>query len=116
MTRIISSESLSSAPHGKLIDFDYAEIRSSQFNDETYLYVAGAKPEDGWQAMLAPRIHHSVPDYADVEILKVRSRQDHKAPNAENEDSYQLSIPINSIKGSKGIMIIGANGDKVIDI
>ncbi len=116
MTQDNSVNSLSSAPHGKLIDFEHAEIRSTQFNDEIYLYVAGAKPEDGWQAMLAPRIHHSVPDYADVEILKVRSRQDIKNSATENEDGYQLSIPINSIKGSKGIMLIGANGDKVIDI
>lgn len=110
------TESLSSAPHGKLIDFECAEIRSSQFNDESYLYVAGAKVDDGWQAMLAPRIHHSVPDYASIEVLKVRNYQDHIKSAAENEDGYQLSIPINSIKGSKGIMLIGATGDKVINI
>ncbi len=110
------SKSLSSAPHGKLIDFEYAEIRSSQFNDEDYLYVAGAKPEDGWKAILAPCIHHAMPDYADVEVLKVRIRENSETLNAENEDGYQLSIPINSIKGSKGILLIGANGNKMIDI
>jgi len=116
MTREEKSKSLSSAPHGKLIDFEYAEIRLSEFNGEEYLYVASAKTEDGWKAMLAPRIYHDVPDYTDVEVLKVRSTQRQEIIVIKNSEYHQLSIPISSFKGLKGISLIGANVDKIIDI
>lgn len=113
MSEIPPQNEKSNSPRGQLINFDHAEIRTSQFNDELFLFVTGKQPEKNWKAMLAPMINQQTPDYLTVEILRTRASDGREKGNQEY---YQLSLPLNAISGKKGVMVIGANQSKKIDI
>ncbi len=85
----------------------------SQFNNELFLFVTGEQPEKGWNAMLTPLINQQTPDYLTVEVLRARADYTQKS---HSEANYQLSLPLNFISGKKGVMLIGANATKQIDI
>lgn len=103
----------SSAPHGKLTTFDVAEIRSSKFNGDLFLYVEGEMPEIGWNVIIAPRIYHDKPEYLEVEILRVQAPANQYG---ERADIYKLSIPLNDIIGSKGVKVIGLDTSQSLDL
>lgn len=111
MNRKNDDKLMSSAANGRLIDFDQAEIRHSQFNDELFLFVSGQPIENGWKAMLSPVIHHNKLDYLTVEVLKVRSDKQN-----EMDKPYRASLPLGGIAGKKGVVLIGANETQTLDI
>lgn len=113
MSILDSKIKASNIPKALLINFDYAEIRTSQFNKELFLYVSGEQPAAGWNAMLAPLINQETPDYLHVEVLRARMN-DTKVERGNSP--YRLSLPLNSISGKKGVKLIGANGSKTFDI
>lgn len=63
----------STAPHGKLLTFDHAEIRTSQYNGDLFLYVEGEDLKMGWDDVLTPQINQKQPEYLTVEILQIRA-------------------------------------------
>lgn len=99
-------------PHSRLINFDMAEIRASQFNDDLFLVVSGEHPQSGWSAVLAPQINQDKSDYLFVEVIRVH---DNDGQVERNNVIYQLSLPLNAISGEIGVAVVGANGTKYID-
>ena len=104
-------KSMSSKVSGRLIDFDQAEIRHAQFNDEIYLFVSGENVGKGWTAMLAPVIQQNKLDYLTVEVLKVNDKE-----QDEESSCYRVSLPLSGIAGKKGVTLIGANETRTIDL
>ncbi len=113
MTEIPTHNEKPTSLRAHLINFDQAEIRKSQFNDELFLFVTGEQPEKPWRAILAPVINQQTPDYLTVEVMRTRANDDQER---RNKVHYQLSLPLNAISGKKGVMLLGANKSKKIDI
>jgi hypothetical protein len=109
--------SLSSAPNGKIIEFEKAELRHLPSHDSLYLWVKGPKPGHGFEAKLTPRIYYERPDYWGIEVAAIAS------PNAANDGEgtgdtlmFECSVPLTGITGTKGVAVIGANQVKRIEI
>jgi hypothetical protein len=113
-----SGGSLSSVPHGRIIDFDTAELRKVPFQDSLYLWVSGKLPSAGFEARLAPRVYQDRPDYWGIEVAVVA--QQPKPANdvvmGEVSLDYERSVPLTGITGVRGITVIGANQVKRIEI
>jgi hypothetical protein len=112
-----SGGSLSSAPNGKIIEFEQAELRHLPSHESLYLWVKGRMSMQGYQAKLAPRIYYGRPDYWGIEVAAIAS------PSAVNDDggagdmvSFECSVPLTGITGTRGVAVIGANQVKRIDI
>jgi hypothetical protein len=110
-----TSSSLSSVPHGRIIDFERAELRRVPFQDSLYLWVSGSLPGPGFEAKLAPRLYHGRPDYWDIEVAVVTANA---ANDADEELSlnFERSVPLTGITGNRGITVIGASQVKRIEI
>jgi hypothetical protein len=109
--------SLSSAPNGKIIAFEKAELRHLPSHDSLYLWVTGQMPELGFEAKLTPQMYYERPDYWGIEVAAVAS------PNAAQDGEsagvalmFECSVPLIGITGTKGVAVIGANKIKRIEI
>ena len=116
------SGSLSSAPNGRIIDFEIAELRKVPFQDSLYLWVRGQLPAGGFEVKLAPRYYHDRPEYWGIEVAVVTVPE--PANDQEDVDAnpgfqslvFERSVPLTGITGSRGIAVIGANAVKRIEI
>jgi hypothetical protein len=113
----MTSGSLSTAPAGRIIDFDEAELRRPPFQSDWYLWVRGRLPALGLDARLAPRLYQGRPDYWAIEVAAIT------ATNPDNDNStsiedyiFERSVPLAGITGTRGIMVIGANRSQQIEI
>lgn len=97
----------SSASNAQLVDFDEAVIKSGLVGGTRFLRVRGTLSRDGLKAKLAPRIYPRKPDYWVIEVVATPSR------NAETR-SFELSIPIDSVTGTKGIIVRGETCEETI--
>jgi hypothetical protein len=112
-----STGSLSSVPNGRIIDFEFAELRKVPFQDSLYLWVRGKLPGAGFEARLAPRIYQERPDYWGIEVAIVHTLTPaNDADPATDALVFERSVPLTGITGVKGITVIGANQVKRIDI
>lgn len=117
-----SKGSLSSVPNGRIIDFETAELRKLPFQDSLYLWVRGHLPEIGFEARLAPRIYHDLPDYWGIEVAVIHAppvvspTPANDVGSAENMLVFERSVPLTGITGVRGITVIGANQVKRIEI
>jgi hypothetical protein len=112
-----SGGSLSSVPHGRIIDFDVAELRKVPFQDSLYLWVRGQLPGAGYEARLAPRVYQIRPDYWGIEVAVVtQSKAANDAALDEVPLHFERSVPLTGITGVRGITVIGANQVKRIDV
>lgn len=119
---IAASGSLSSAPNGRIIDFENAELKTLPFQDSLYLWVSGRMPVGCLEITLAPRIYYDRPEYWGIEVAVVAK------PKAANDSEigavdattasvmFERSVPLSGITGSRGISVIGANQIKRIEI
>lgn len=112
-----SSGSLSSAPHGRIIDFDVAELRRLPFQDSLYLWVSGKLPASDYEAKLAPRLYQNRPDYWGIEVaVVIKPKAANDAEIGEVSLDFERSVPLTGITGVRGITVIGANQVKRIEI
>lgn len=93
--------SISSAPNGRLVDFEEAVIKSGFVGGTRFLRVRGTMPDDGLVAKLAPRIYSAKPDWWVIEVVGMANRQ------AEGR-AFEASVPIDGVTGTEGILVIGA--------
>ncbi len=123
---IAASGSLSSVPNGRIIDFEFAEIKTLSIQGNLYLWVSGTIPAGNFEVILAPRIYHYLPEYWGIEVNIVAT------PAAINDfvnvlgdidevitaapTIFERSVPLAGITGSRGIAVIGANQVKRIEI
>jgi hypothetical protein len=116
------SGSLSGVPNGRIIDFETAELRKVPFQDSLYLWVRGQLPAGGFEAKLAPRVYHDKPDYWGIEVAVVtvpepaNDQEDVDANPGFQSLTFERSVPLTGITGSRGIAVIGANLVKRIEI
>lgn len=112
-----SSGSLLSVSHGRIIDFELAELRRLPFQDSLYLWVRGTLPGEGYDVKLAPRFYHDRPDYWGIEVAIVAAPQPaNDAAIGEVSLEFERSVPLAGITGVRGITVIGANQVKRIEI
>lgn len=109
--------SMSAASGARIIDFERAELRRLPFQDSLYLWVKGRLPAKGLEARLSPRIYHGRPDYWGIEVAVFAS------PAAANDSgvpadelTFEKSVPLTGITGTKGVTVIGASQEQRIDI
>ena len=99
------------AGRANAVAFDHAELRAGPtLGHGLHLVVSGPAPKNGAQVILVPSLEQHNPEYRQIEIVaEQRTRfADHGlAPVA---DSYEKSIPLSGLAGTKGIELIGANG------
>lgn len=112
----MTSGSLSSAPNGKIIDFDRAELRRVPFQDSLYLWVSAKKPDSRFELRLAPRIYHDRPDFWGIEVVVVQNGCAANDIGGEPQAVVERSVPLVGIVGKKGIAVIGANRSQHIEI
>jgi hypothetical protein len=116
------SGSLSTVPQGQIIDFERAELRRMPFQDSLYLWVKGQLPSQGFDARLAPRIYNEGrPEYWVIEVAafsrRVAANDDGDAHRTDKDGlSFERSVPLTGITGTRGVTVIGANHMQRIDI
>ena len=114
--------SLSTVPNGQVISFEKAELRRLPFQDSLYLWVKGRMQVTGFDARLAPRIYNEGrPDYWGIEVAAFASigpanDEGHAADHAGDSLSFERSVPLTGITGTRGVTVIGANQVQRIDI
>ncbi len=109
--------SMSAASGARIIDFERAELRRLPFQDSLYLWVKGRLPAKGLEARLSPRIYHGRPDYWGIEVAVFASpaaANDSGVP--DDELTFEKSVPLTGITGTKGVTVIGASQEQRIDI
>lgn len=112
-----SGGSLSSMPHGRIIDFKTAELRKVPFQDSLHLWVSGTLPSAEFEARLAPRVYQDRPDYWGIEVTVVMlPKPANDADMGEVSLEFERSVPLTGITGVRGITVIGANHVKRIEI
>ncbi len=104
----VTPRSHTSAPNARLVDFDEAIIKSGPMGGTRFLRVRGTMPEEGFSAKLAPRIYSTKPDYWVIEVAALMTR-------GATERDFEISIPIDGVTGTKGIIVRGATREERID-
>lgn len=114
----LPSGSLSMVPGGQIIDFERAELRRLPFQDSLYLWVRGRLPAAGLDARLSPRIYHGQPDYWGIEVAAIGGvAADNDVSDADGDGlSFERSVPLAGITGTRGVAVIGASRSEQIDI
>ena len=94
-----------------LIDFERAEVRPG-FLPETYiLVVSGTKPYLNMQVELSPLVYIRQPEYWGIEVIGSLPGIGLLGPTP-----YTVSLPLDGIRGSLGIEILGANQTQLLNI
>lgn len=99
------------------VAFDRAELRTGlTLGHGLFLFVSGPRPQYGGSVRLLPRLNELFPEYRKIEVI-VDSRAEEKTDaQAILSDRYETSMPLSEIVGTKGIIIIGANGTKKLSL
>jgi hypothetical protein len=112
-----TSGSLSSVPNGRIIDFEFAELRQLPMQDDLYLLVRGTLPANSIDVKLAPRVYFDRPDYWGIEVAAIMQQPSNEnTPVDDKLVGFEKSVPLSGIIGNRGITVIGANQIKRIEI
>lgn len=95
----------------RLIDFIDYSINPGIVNDTWFLTVNGEKPYLNMAVSLVPRIYIQQPDYWGIEVVAYLN-----GIGLPTVAPYSQTIPLDGIRGKKGIEIIGANRKEKINI
>lgn len=99
------------AESARLLDFTDAEILSGIVNDTFFLTVSGKKPYINMDVKLFPLIYIQQPDYWEIEVVGILPPIGLPATG-----DYTVSIALDSIRGKKGIEVVGATGRKRLEV
>lgn len=105
-------EKLPASSACRLIPFEETEVRPGFINDTFFLIVSGTKPYLNMKVSLVPRIYVQQPEYWGIEVVGC-------LPGGIGLPAlapYTVTIPLDGIRGKKGIEVIGANDSKEIDV
>jgi hypothetical protein len=95
----------------RLIDFERAEVRPGFLPGTYILIVSGTKPYLNMQVTLSPLVYVRQPEYWSIEVIG--SLPGIGLPALA---PYTVSLPLDGIRGSIGIEVIGANQTQLINI
>jgi hypothetical protein len=95
----------------RLIDFTEARVITGIVPDRYILVVSGEKPYLNMEVSLSPRIYVRRPEYWGIEVVG-------RLPGIGLPATapYHISLPLDSILGTKGIDVIGANRSERFDV
>ena len=102
---------LPAAESCRLIDFENTEVVPGIVNETWILIVSGTKNYANMDIKLAPRIYAKQPEYWGIEVVACLTGMGLPALAP-----YSASLPLDGIRGKKGIEIIGATCSKKIDL
>lgn len=95
----------------RLIDFERAEVRPGFLPGTYILVVSGTKPYLNMQVTLSPLVYVRQPEYWGIEVIG--SLPGIGLPALA---PYTVSLPLDSVRGSIGIEVIGANQTQLFDL
>ena len=95
----------------RLIDFERAEVRPGFLPGTYILVVSGTKPYLNMQVALSPLVYVRQPEYWGIEVIG--SLPGLGLPALA---PYIVSLPLDGIRGSIGIEVIGANQTQFINL
>jgi hypothetical protein len=95
----------------RLIDFEHAEVRPGFLPGTYILVVAGTKPYLNMQVALSPLVYVRQPEYWGIEVIGALP-----GIGLPALAPYTVSLPLDSIRGSIGIEVIGANQTQFINL
>ena len=95
----------------RLVQFAEAEVRPGFINDTYFLIVSGTQPYLNMKVRLSPLIYVAQPDYWGIEVIGCLT-----GIGLPATAPYTVVIPLDGIRGKKGIEVIAANGTKRIDV
>ena len=95
----------------RLINFDSAEILSGTVAGTFILVVRGTKPYLNMKVNLMPLVYVQQPEYWGIEVIGSLP-----GIGLPAEAPYTVSIPLEGIRGTKGIEVIGANQSKQLPL
>ena len=95
----------------RLIDFDEVDVRPGIVPNTFILIVTGTKPYMNMKVKLVPLVYIRQPEYWGIEVTGTLPGIGLPALAL-----YTVSIPLDGIRGTKGIEVIGANTKKQIDV
>jgi hypothetical protein len=95
----------------RLIEYTDIEVNPGIVNDSFFLVVSGTKPSSNVKVKLVPLVYIKQPEYWGIELVGCLS-----GIGTPSLEKYTVYIPLDGIRGTKGIEVIGANGTRKIDI
>lgn len=107
-----SIESLSDTEHRRLLDFDSVEVRPGDAAGSYLLTVRGTTPCINMEVSLSPRVYKRCPEYWGIEVVG-------HLPGGlcfTAMGSYDETIPLTGITGSRGIEVIGRSMSETRDV
>ncbi|HEV7764242.1 MAG TPA: hypothetical protein VGQ76_04505 [Thermoanaerobaculia bacterium] len=109
------SESFLKAPASesvRLISFDEAKVVPGFIPETWILIVSGTKPCINMEVKLIPRIYVKQPEYWGIEVTGILPGGICLTATAP----YSVALPLDSVLGTKGIEVIGANKKEQIAV
>ncbi|MBW4614508.1 MAG: hypothetical protein KME21_14785 [Desmonostoc vinosum HA7617-LM4] len=104
---LLKFQALPKPESSRLIDFEEAEIRPGIVNGTYILIVRGMKPYFNMAVNLVPLVYIRQPEYWGVEVVGSLS-----GIGLPAEAPYTASIPLEGIRGTEGVEVIGATKSK----
>jgi hypothetical protein len=100
------------APSGvRLVDFDEAHVVPGIVPNTFILVVSGTKPYLNMDVDLVPRVYVRQPEYWGIEVTGMVA-----GIVLPTEAPYTVTIPLDGIRGTIGIDVIGATTTQKIDV
>lgn len=106
---------LESRPAGegyRLLDFESVEVRPGTVSGTYALTVAGDTPCFNMEVSLSARVYARCPEYWGIEVVGILPG----GLGFMSVGTYNESIPLQGITGSRGIEIIGATRSETRDV
>jgi hypothetical protein len=94
-----------------LVDFLEASVVPGLVNDTYILIVKGEKPYINMQVRLIPRVYVVQPEYWDIEVVGTLP-----GIGLPATEPYSVFIPLEGIRGTIGIKVIGSDKETSIDV
>jgi hypothetical protein len=106
-------DALPKAGSYRLIDFEWTEVVTLRsFPPQFLLRVGGTKPYANMRVDLSPLVYIRQPEYWGIEVVG-RLRGGILLPA---EVPYEVSLPLSSITGTRGVEVIGAKRSEKIEV
>lgn len=87
----------------RLIDFGHAEVRPAFVPGTFVLIVTGEKPYANMEVRLLPVVYPKPPEYWEIEVVGSMS-----GIGLPALAPYHVSLPLDGIRGTKGVEVVGA--------
>lgn len=95
----------------RLIDFTDVEVRPGFVPNTYILIVSGTKPYMNMAVELVPRVYIRQPEYWGIEVVGCLP-----GIGLPAEAPYTVSLPLDGIRGTEGIEVIGASHSRKIRV